>query len=191
MLGKRCNSGRVWVWADRLLAVGIILLTLLLVVRAVSGWRGARPGRGGFGGQSPSAVQTPVREREQTGRLRAVAVPVASEWVTYGGMAAERGDRMRAWSEGGVVLGEWRMAPAAPGVNVEEADEGYRVTCRLPGWDLDKMDLTLIGDVLFICSGAGTGKTSRVRLRLPDGGEKRISESVCSNGLLQILIIQF
>jgi len=26
---------------------------------------------------------------------------------------------------------------------------------------------------------------------LPDGGEKRISESVCSNGLLQILIIPF
>jgi HSP20 family molecular chaperone IbpA len=191
MIVRRWDQQRVWVWADRLLVVGIVVLTLYLFIRAVSDRRGAPHGRGVGYEESDTAVPKPIRDRERMGRPRTVAIPTASEWVAYGGLASERGDRRRAWSEEGVMLHEWRMAPAAPGINVEEADVGYRVTCRLPGWALDDLDLDLTGGVLSICSGVGTGKTSHVRLRLPDGGEKRISESVFSNGLLQISIIQF
>ncbi len=191
MIVRRWDQRNVWDWADRLLVAGSVLLSLYLFVRAVSDRRGAPKGRGGGGEGSHAAIQYPIQEQVRMARQHAVAIPTASEWVSYGGLAAKRDNRMRAWSEGGVVQGEWLMAPSAPGINVEETDEGYRVTCRLPGWDLDEMDLTLTGDVLFICSGAGTGKTSRVRLRLPVGEKKRISKSVCSNGLLQISIIQF
>gem|GEM_PF-1690616 len=185
---KRLAGGNLWLWADRLLVVGIVTLAVLLLVAAFSERLGTPRERASGSGEACAGAPVPGERTRPANR--AVAVSRGGEWVAYGGTAAARGDRRLAWAEQGVARGEWLQAPAAPGVNMEETDGGYRVTCLLPGVEKGDMDLNLTGDVLSIRSGLGTDKTARIRIRLPGGGKKQISQSVFSNGWMQVSIIQ-
>lgn len=171
----------MWLWSDRLLLVGVVALSLLLLVKTVRHWA-ERTLKPAAPVTAPLAVGEPTR--------REVVVPGGGAWVSYGRSAAACGDRRRIWSERGMTRREWQQAPAAPAVNIEPCANGYTVWCFLPGRTATDVTLRMEDDVLLVEHHAAAAlDAGSLKFRLPGTAAKRISDRSFSNGWLRVSVL--